>query len=154
MANRLKFLGKIEDIRQRVSIKMDARNNHLKNKYATLGAVLEALNPLLKEHELSLTQVPTIMGGVFGIQTVIQEIDPEKDEDGNPLEEPQFLMGFWPVQTSQNPHKEMGHSTYARRYSVLSCLALTAEDDDGETAMGRGRAGATAQGSASLLANL
>lgn len=133
------FLEKISDIRRRAELKFDASNEGFKrngraSRYITLGGVLEALNPLLDEHGLVLMQRPECRGGVFGIETVIREARPEFDEDDchvfDPKDYPNFIQGFWPIELSSNPQKVASATTYARRYSVLCCLALTADDDD------------------------
>lgn len=140
----LRFLERIADIRRRVELKFDAKNPAFKGaKYITLGAVMEALQPLLDEHGLVLIQSPTMQGSVFGIQTVIRPTRIECDDDGNAPDgqlDPQFIQGFWPCKYDGKPQDTASGTTYARRYSVLCCLAIVAdEDDDGNTASGLGK---------------
>jgi len=143
----LTFLERIADIRRRASLKFDASNEGFKrngraSRYITLDGVLRAIDPLLDEHGLVLIQRPEVRGGMFGIETVIRETKPEIDEDGvygyEPKDHPNFLTGFWPCEAAGGPQKMASASTYARRYSILCCLALVAgdDDDDGNVASG------------------
>jgi len=51
----------------------------------------------------------------------------------------EWLEGEWPLNPVKNDPQALGAaSTYARRYSLMAALGIATEDDDGETASGRG----------------
>lgn len=135
------FLERIAEIQSLANLKKNAKNPHFKSDYLDLPGLISALTPLLHERGLIMTQSPATEAGQFGIRTVIQMQRVEVDEDGDPVtgpHNPVFIAGFWPVSLVPDAQKVMGGSTYARRYSILACLGLAAEDDDGESAVGRG----------------
>jgi len=135
------FLQKIAEVQATVSLKFDSKNPHFKNKYLSLSGTIAAVTPELHKRGLVMTQEPTVVGGQFGIQTTIREQVLPRDEDGgfdiDPRFEPFFTQGFWPVNIGNDPQKTAGATTYARRYSILACLGLCAEDDDAESFHGR-----------------
>ena len=117
---------KLSEIRDNLTLVKDAINPHFKNEYVSLGAVLDGLNPLLLEHGLRLSQSPQIIDGIPCIETKFQD-----------LETGEYECGQWPLTISPDPQKVASSSSYARRYSLLCCFALIA-DDDAEAANGRG----------------
>lgn len=105
----------------------NAKNPFLKNKYADLGAVIDATKQ-------ALMQV-----GIF----VVQECS---EQAGNVLD---VTTRFIHAQTGQqmsvnvsvhlkelSPQGSMGAFTYGRRYGLLAAFNLAAEDDDGNEATG------------------
>lgn len=97
------------------------KNHGHRHKYADINAVLDAIRPLLKEHELSISQ------------------HPHADEHGN-----QCLMtilghssGEWMSSSMKIIHDPQdiqsfgGSITYQRRYALVSILGIEQEDDDG-----------------------
>lgn len=111
----------------------DAQNPHLKNRYATLGAITEYLRPLLAAHNLFLLQgmePPALAGStVVGMVTRIVHVSgqwvesrvysPMADASGKPA----------------NVQIAGSIITYLRRYGLSAIFALTTEDDDGQAAM-------------------
>ena len=89
-------------------------------KYVDLNQILEKLQPLLREEGLILTQ-PIINGEVY---TLIQTVE----KDGGALQSS--------IKLPENVKpQDMGSAiTYFRRYTLVSLLALSAEDDDGAKA--------------------
>ena len=62
-------------------VKFDAQNPFLKNKYATLGAVIETARPILAKHELAIVQSPVSNVDQIGITTLITHSSGEWLED-------------------------------------------------------------------------
>lgn len=106
----------------------DARNPHLKNKYATLAAIWNVALPALQKYHCSVIQPPEDVGdNKVGITTIIMH------ESG------QYIGGTLSipvaVQKGVNLAQVVGSGiTYARRYSLASLLGIMQEDDDGHGA--------------------
>lgn len=102
--------------------KKDASNSHFKAKYATLGAVIEAIKPIA-EH------------GIWYLQVELER------DNGAAYET--FYIGFGEKQSAgvtfvpadRNNAQGFGSArTYARRYGLMSAFGLSTEDDDGNAA--------------------
>lgn len=108
----------------------NSRNDFIGSTYADLTSVIEAIRKPLAEQGLSISQsfVPQAEGATL-LSTMILH------ESG------QFLRGFLPLLNVKDYHSLGSAISYARRYSINSMLGVCPEgsDDDGETAMGRGR---------------
>jgi hypothetical protein len=102
------------------AIPKTAKNPHFGNSYAPLGAILEAVLPVLHAHGLSLTARVEISGGG---QPVLEVLIVQADGDG-------MLASQVPLLGATDMQKLGGAMTYALRYAVGSLLALELEDDD------------------------
>jgi hypothetical protein len=102
-------------------------NPFFKSKYADLNSIREACMPALTNHKLSVLQPMVVVDGKNYIETVIVH------ESG------QFIGGLTEVIFSKaNDAQNFGAgTTYARRFGLQSLLCIGAEDDDGESAIGR-----------------
>lgn len=111
-----------------VKVEKDGTNPFLKNKYATLDNIVDAVRPLLAEHGLSIVQVPTdAESGSIAMTTILLH------ESGEWLESGTLIMK--PVK--QTPQEIGSVLTYARRYQLSAFLSLnTGEDDDGNSSSG------------------
>lgn len=115
------------------SPKKNALNPHFKKKYADLSEVLDVLREPLETNGLAIIQMPTNEGAGVGVHTLVAHTSGQTLDCGKcimPLERP-------------GPQAAGIAITYARRYSVMSIFRLSAEDDDAETAEGRGKSKAT-----------
>jgi hypothetical protein len=93
-------------------------------KYVDLAQIQEKLNPLLEEHKLVLTQPLQIDSqGKTYLNTIINDLGSKEK-----LESAIYLPD------NVEPQKMGSAITYYRRYSLLSLLNLTTEDDDGASA--------------------
>lgn len=113
----------------------DKKNSHFKNSYVTLNALLEAVKPVLMANNFILDQSSSAVNVASGITNVVSTVITHtktgfKKESSLNIPE-----------CEGNMQKIGGAITYARRYTLISLLALKAEDDDGETAVGRGTGG-------------
>ncbi|NJL22803.1 MAG: hypothetical protein HC895_21435 [Leptolyngbyaceae cyanobacterium SM1_3_5] len=107
-------------------IRKDKTNSYLQTKYATLDAVLEAVEPALRKHGLTIVQTIEVNNGQTSLKTALYH------ESG------QSISGNYPLPQTDEPQKLGIAITYGRRYSLCGILSVTADDDDdGNAAMPR-----------------
>ena len=97
------------------------QNPHLKNYYADLGAVLLAVTEPLAKHGLLIVQrFGPDQGGPILITEIVH------------AESGQSIASELPIAVKDpTDAQKLGSAiTYARRYSLMSILSLTADDDD------------------------
>lgn len=102
--------------------KMDAVNPFLKNRYADLGAVIQASRKPLAENGLSISQLPSVGDGKVSVTTILMH------SSGQWIESEITL----PIDNSKGLSlaQSMGVViTYLRRYSLASVLGIYADDD-------------------------
>ena len=125
------------DIQQSVPfIGKDSTNPHFKSKYASLEDIWSTLRPEFAKHGLFISQVPgDIIKGSLpedgNIELITQLIH---------LESGEYVVsrGLMPMGKA-GPQAAGSAITYARRYFLCPLLGIVAgEDDDAETAEGRG----------------
>ena len=97
----------------------DVKNPFYKSKYFDINTLIRAVRPVLKAHEVILTQ-PINEGYVCSVLTCVAS--------GEIIESALKLPEI------QDPQKIGSAITYYRRYTLTSLLALEAEDDDGNAA--------------------
>jgi hypothetical protein len=109
----------------------DSTNPHFKNKYASFASVLNAVTTALDKHGLILVQTTKVREN--GAAILVTELVH--------VETGQSLDSEYPLAPGKpNDPQALGAClTYARRYSALTILGVAPEDDDGETANGRGQ---------------
>ena len=110
--------------------KMNAVNPFLKNKYADLGAIIDAIKPQLAANGLSFIQMPTAPSELFpGVGLVTRLLH----SSGQWVEE-SFYMPI-PEGKGINSAQQYGVAlTYARRYALASLFGIVADSDtDGAT---------------------
>lgn len=109
-------------------VEKDGQNPHLHNRYATLGAVLDAVTGPLLDAGIVVTQTPIPVGvEAWALKTTLLHVGGGE------------ISGLVPLEYGEakglNPMQALGSAiSYGRRYGLLSLLCLTAEDDDGATA--------------------
>ena len=112
-------------------VPMNSINPFLKNRFADLGAMIEASRPVLAKHNLSLSQFPTAgERGDIGITTILMHASGEWLENTITL----------PVEIEKGKSQaQVAGSiiTYLRRYSWAAVLGLYAEEDIDGTQAGR-----------------
>ena len=103
-------------------VKFDAQNPFLKNKYATLGAVIETARPILAKHELAIVQSPVSANDQIGITTLITH------SSGEWLEDTIFIAAQdgKGLSSAQNAGVVI---SYLRRYSLQAFLNMYADED-------------------------
>ena len=104
------------------AVEKNATNPFLKNRYADLGAVIEAAKPILARHGLSVVQMPVTFENTVGVTTMLMH------ESGEWLEGTIFL----PIgdEKGKSVAQVTGSViTYLRRYSYASILGMYADED-------------------------
>ena len=130
----MKFSEKFDEIlpalhkarSQFVKVKKDKQNTHLKNKYATLDSVLDAITPALTENELMLMQdvVPSEKPGTMCIQTTVIHVSG------------QWVKYYFEIPIVKNDPQGVGSAfTYGRRYAAAAAFGLSQADDDAQIAV-------------------
>ncbi len=111
------------------TVKKDSKNPFHKSNYASLNAYIDASEEHLLKNGLILVQAGN---GNFGQPMMVSTlIHPESG---------QWLKSYFPILNPKADSQGLGASvTYMRRYSISTLLGLVSEDDDGETAVGRGK---------------
>ena len=109
-------------------VKKDSKNPFFKSTYSDINGIIKAITPTLKECGISYSQSPDILDGVDVLVTEIY--DAEKPES-----KIRSVMRL--IMTKQDMQQLGSAVTYARRYQLVSLLGLEAEDDDGQTAVGK-----------------
>ena len=99
-------------------------NPHLKNKYADLGACLEAVDDALLNNGIALFQEASEDATGVTVETVFLH------ESGETIR-----CGKLHVPASKQDPQGYGSAlTYARRYSLITACGIAPEDDDGNAA--------------------
>lgn len=106
----------------------DKTNPHFRSHYADLAGILDAIEEALDVNGLLLLHSTRWEAGELWLDTTIEH------ESG------EWIASVYPLFASSytDPQKIGGALTYARRYVVQMMLGIAPEDDDGETANGRG----------------
>lgn len=102
----------------------DSVNPHFKNRYASLGAIVEACLPLLAKNDIAVFQSTTPGGNEPLVVTMLVH------KSG------QWIKGYYPIWvTAPTPQSLGSGTTYAKRYALAAIVGVVAdEDDDGNAA--------------------
>ena len=110
-------------------VKKDSKGHN--SRYASLGAVCDAVYPILEDYGVFVSQPPTrsTSGAGAGVLVVTEFVDVESGdtlryETDCPME----------LKKLSDPQAFGSSISYARRYALLSILGLVTEDDDGHSA--------------------
>ena len=128
--NQSNEIGKLLEALAKAQVEMknphlDATNPHFRSKFASLGAVREAVIPIFAKHRIALIQWPLSGDGKAGCRTVLSHAGEWMAQD--------FLI---PVD-KHNAHGYASAVTYAKRISLQSVACVVGEeDDDGNGAVG------------------
>ena len=102
------------------AVPKDSENPHFRNKYASLGAITEAMRPHLKNHGLGYMQY---MAHRDGFQFMITRF---AHTSGQWIEDDGYLLN-----PTKNDPQGMGSAvTYGRRYTISAFAGIISEDDD------------------------
>lgn len=121
-------------------VKRDERNDFAGGSYASLEAVLDEIYPAFEKTNLVLMQLPEVSYArtkpTIKVKTKITHWPSGKSLQ-HELEIP-IILG-----AKMNEIQSIGSAiTYARRYSLLSILGMSTEDDDGSGGAGNTKAAA------------
>jgi ERF superfamily len=101
------------------------RNDHLRNSYATLGDVIDATKPAMRENGLSFVQM------LGGEDTERVKVTTQLMHESGEWLRDTFAMPVERVQAGLKPAQIYGSvATYARRYHLSAMLGVVADDDD------------------------
>ena len=120
-----------------ISIKKDKRNPHFKNDYASLNEVLDKVKEELNKLGVLVIQSPE----KDGLRTMLIDVDSVginklvSDAKIGRETELSYIESFTPFINPTDMQKLGGAITYARRYALVSMLALEDEDLDGNNAV-------------------
>lgn len=101
---------------------MNATNPFLKNRYADLGAIIEAAKPTLAKHGLSVSQMPTSTADRIGVTTILLHESGEWIEDT-------ITLPLGDERGKSLAQVAGSVITYLRRYSLASVIGMYADED-------------------------
>lgn len=106
----------------------DTANTFFKTQYATLASALEACREPLSKNGLAVVQTTeTTDVGNVNLKTILAH------SSG------QYFTSTYPILPTKNDPQGFGSAlTYGRRYCLMAIVGIAPEDDDGESASGRG----------------
>lgn len=125
------------------SASKDSVNPHFKSKYADLAECWNAIREPLGANGLAVSQLLSYENDKYTLTTKLTHASGEFIESTMPL-----------LLTKQDMQGLGAATTYARRFMLCSILGITQEDDDGETAVGRGMPKAAVKVAESTALNL
>lgn len=111
---------------QFVKVKKDKQNTHLKNKYATLDSVLDAITPALTDNDLMIMQdmQESDLANRIKVETTVMHVSG------------QWVKYYAELPIVKNDPQGVGSAfTYARRYALAAAFGLSQADDDAQIAV-------------------
>lgn len=109
-------------------VQKDKKNDHFKNRYATLEQVTDTIRPHTQELGLLWIQTPgEVVDGCIEVTTQIMHV--------SSMSSVSSIMHM-PL-AKRDPQGAGSAMTYAMRYSLMAILGLPPTDDDAETAIDR-----------------
>lgn len=108
------------------------KNPYFNSKYADFSSCMDACRAPLSDNGLAVIQHCATIGGQLNLVTMIAHVSG------------QWMKGEFPLIPTKMDSQGIGSAmTYAKRYSLCGMLGIVADedlnDDDGETADGRGK---------------
>lgn len=109
-----------------VKVKKDKQNTHLKNRYATLDSVIDAITPALTDNDLMLMQdmIESEAPNRIKVETTVIHVSG------------QWVKFYAELPIVKNDPQGVGSAfTYARRYAAAAAFGLSQADDDAQIAV-------------------
>jgi hypothetical protein len=121
-------MGDLSDIRKGKEAKVQMKSGGSYGyKYADLADTIQQIRPVLAQHGLAVLQSPVSHDNdTVSIYTTIIHTSGQ-----------QLTFGPLTLPAGRTAQETGSAITYGRRYALLSCLGLAAEDDDGASAAPR-----------------
>lgn len=118
----------------------DKINPFFKSSYADLGSVWDAARPVLSKYGLCVMQTTELISDRIVMVTTLAHTSG------------QWMKSYLPLNPAKNDSQGIGAAiTYLRRYSLSAIVGVVCdEDDDGETAVGRGKSTSAQEKSISI----
>jgi hypothetical protein len=118
------------------NVKANKVNPGFKNRYVSLDALLDAIKPVLLDHNLALIQTLVSEEGKVGVSTAFLHSSGERFDFGRLMVKSEGL----------DAQKIGGAITYIRRQSIQTACGISVDlDDDGAVAASGFRSTATSQ---------
>jgi len=118
------------------NVKANKVNPGFKNRYVSLDALLDAIKPVLFDHNLALIQTLVSEEGKVGINTAFLHTSGERFDFGRLMVKAEGL----------DAQKIGGAITYIRRQSIQTACGISVDlDDDGAVAASGFRSAASSQ---------
>ena len=118
------------------NVKANKINPAFKARYVSLDALLDAIKPVLLDHDLALVQTLVSEDGKVGVSTAFLHSSGERFDFGRLMVKADGLT----------PQQVGGAITYLRRQSIQTACGISVDlDDDGATAASGFRSAATSQ---------
>lgn len=109
---------------QFVRVKKDRQNIYLKNKYATLDSVLDAIAPALTDNSLMIMQDAERIENTMRVETTLMHVSG------------QWAKFYFDIPIVKNDPQGVGSAfTYGRRYALAAAFGLSQADDDAQIAV-------------------
>ena len=109
---------------QFVKVKKNRENSHLKNKYATLDSVLDAIAPALTDNSLMIMQDAERIENTMRVETTLMHVSG------------QWAKFYFDIHIVKNDPQGVGSAfTYGRRYALAAAFGLSQADDDAQIAV-------------------
>jgi hypothetical protein len=102
---------------------LDRVNPHFKNRYATLGSILNAIRVPLAKHGIAPVQTVSMENGMVTVTTALIHSSGQLVED----------TAMFPLPNNATVQQMGSAITYLRRYALAAIVGIVGdEDDDGE----------------------
>jgi hypothetical protein len=102
---------------------LDRINPHFKNRYATLGSILNAIRVPLAKHGIAPVQTVSMANGMVTVTTSLMHASGQAVED----------VAMFPLPNNATVQQMGSCITYLRRYALAAIVGIVGdEDDDGE----------------------
>jgi hypothetical protein len=102
---------------------LDRVNPHFKNRYATLGSILNAVRVPLAKHGIAPVQTVSMANGMVTVTTSLMHASGQSVED----------IAMFPLPNNATVQQMGSCITYLRRYALAAIVGIVGdEDDDGE----------------------
>lgn len=109
------------------AVKFDSTNPFLRNRYASLGAIIATSKPVLAKYGLAVTQLVYNEGDQVGVETILMHSSGDRITT-------KISMGTEAEKGKSAAQVAGSIITYLRRYSLAAILGMYADEDgDGNT---------------------
>ena len=104
------------------AVKFDSTNPFLRNKYASLGAIIATSKPVLAKYGLAVTQLVYNEGDQVGVETILMHSSGDRITT-------KISMGTEAEKGKSAAQVAGSIITYLRRYSLAAILGMYADED-------------------------
>lgn len=118
-----KILGALAKARPEIpAIKKDSDNPYFHSRYASLGAIMDAVMPVLRRHGVEVVQTAYGDSATAAISTALVHVESGEFVEGTVVV---------PIPADKATAQAVGSGlSYARRYGLATMVGVVADDDD------------------------